>query len=194
MQRVATSALAFGLLTACALGQSTPEPSGSIQGAVFTTEQDHARSVVPGTKLSLDGALHLEAESDSEGTFVFSAVPAGSYTITAQAPGLTATQNIEVRAGSVSQLELEMKVQAVTESTTVTASTDPVEIKESSGSNTIGESAVVHMPNRDEHFESLLPLVPGVVRGPNGLINMKGAQASQNGSLVNSADVTRQPA
>jgi hypothetical protein len=91
MQRVATSALAFGLLTACALGQSTPEPSGSIQGAVFTTEQDYARSVVPGTKLSLDGALHLEAEGDSEGTFVFSAVPVGSYTITAQAPGLTAT-------------------------------------------------------------------------------------------------------
>ena len=91
MQRAATSALAFGLLTACALGQSTPEPSGSIQGAVFTTEQDHARSVVPGTNLSLDGALHLEAEGDSEGTFVFSAVPVGSFTITAQAPGLTAT-------------------------------------------------------------------------------------------------------
>jgi hypothetical protein len=46
------------------------------------------------------------------------------------------------------------------------------------------------MPNIDEHFESLLPLVPGVVRGPNGLINMKGARSSQNGSLVNSADVT----
>jgi outer membrane receptor protein involved in Fe transport len=36
----------------------------------------------------------------------------------------------------------------------------------------------------------LLPLVPGVVRGSNGRINMKGARASQNGSLVNSADVT----
>src|SRR5438093_13356984 len=91
MQKVASIALALGLLTGCALGQSKPEPSGSIHGVVFTTEQDHARSVVPGTKLSLDGALHLEAESDSEGTFVFSTVPAGSYTITAQAPGLTAT-------------------------------------------------------------------------------------------------------
>ena len=50
--------------------------------------------------------------------------------------------------------------------------------------------AVVHMPNQNEHFDSLLPLVPGVVRGPNGQINMKGARASQNGSLVNSADVT----
>jgi outer membrane receptor protein involved in Fe transport len=157
---------------------------------VFTTEQDTAGSVVPGTKLSLDGPVHFEAESDLEGKFAFNTVPFGSYTITAQAPGLTATQTVEVRAGSVSQLELEMKVQAVIASATVTASIDQVDTKESSGSTTIGQSAVEHMPNRDEHFESLLPLVPGVVRGPNGRINMKGARTSENGSLVNSADVT----
>jgi hypothetical protein len=46
------------------------------------------------------------------------------------------------------------------------------------------------MPNVNERFESLLPLVPGVVRGPDGHINMKGARSSENGSLVNSADVT----
>ena len=189
-QRIVTIVLALGLLTACALGQSAPQLGGTIQGVVFTTEQDHTRSVVPGTKLSLNGAQHFEAESDSEGTFVFVDVPAGAYNVTAEAPGLTATQNIEVRSGSVSQLEMEMKLQVVAESTMVTASSDPVDAKESSGSNTIGESAVVHMPNRDEHFESLLPLVPGVVRGPNGQINMKGARASQNGALVNSADVT----
>jgi len=142
------------LLTGCALGQSKPEASGSIQGAVFMSEQDHARSVVPGTKLSLDGALHLEAESDSEGKFVFSAVPAGSYTITAQAPGLTATQNIEIRAGSDSRLELEMTVQAVTESATVTASADPVDTKEPSGINTVGESAVGIAPFTNKSLRS----------------------------------------
>jgi hypothetical protein len=182
--------LALALLVGGALGQSTPEPAGSIRGVVFTTEQDQSRLVVPGTKVSLEGAVHLEAESDSQGTFAFSTVPAGSYTVAAQAPGLTATQNVDVRAGSVSQLELEMKVQVVTESATVTASTEAVDTKEPSGTNTVGESAVQNMPNIDEQFQSLLPLVPGVVRGPNGLINMKGARNSQNGSLVNSADVT----
>ncbi|MGA9508532.1 MAG: TonB-dependent receptor [Candidatus Sulfotelmatobacter sp.] len=83
-----------------------------------------------------------------------------------------------------------MKIQAATESTTVTASAEPADIKEPSGTNTVGGSAVRNMPNVDERFQSLLPLIPGVVRGPNGLINMKGARASQNGSLVNSADVT----
>jgi hypothetical protein len=103
--------LAF-LLTEFVLGQSAPLPGGFIQGMVFTTEQDHARSVVPGTKLSLDGALHLEAESNGEGTFVFANVPSGSYAIIAQGPGLTATQSIEVHPGSVSHLELEMKIRS----------------------------------------------------------------------------------
>ena len=190
MEHVAKIVLGFGLLLGCALGQITPQPTGTIQGVVVTTQQDGARSIVPGTNVSLDGPVHLQAESDSEGKFTFSTVTPGSYTIAAEAPGLTATQKIEVRAGSVSKLELEMKLQAVTESTTVTASTEQVDTKESSGIATIGESMVEHMPNRDERFEDLLPLVPGVVRGPSGRINMKGARASENGSLVNSADVT----
>jgi len=190
IQRLSITALALVLLTRLAFSQGAPQPGGSIQGVVFTTEQSHARSIVPGTKLSLEGALHLEAESNSDGTFVFSNIPPGSYTISAQAPGLTASQKIEVQPGAVAQVDVEMKLQIVAESTTVTASSDPVDAKEFSGTNAIGESAVVHMPNRDEHFENLLPLVPGVVRGPNGQINMKGARASQNGSLVNSADVS----
>ena len=36
----------------------------------------------------------------------------------------------------------------------------------------------------------MLPLIPGVVRGPDGLINMKGARASQGGSLVNNGNAT----
>src|SRR5947209_10803336 len=84
-----------------------------------------------------------------------------------------------------------MKLEAVAESTTVIASASSEDTKsEPTGTNTIGESAIRNMPNIDEHFQSLLPLIPGVVRGPNGKLNLKGARASQNGSLVNSADVT----
>jgi hypothetical protein len=64
-----------------------------------------------------------------------------------------------------------MKLQAVAESATVTASAEQAETKEPSGTNTVGDSAVRNMPNIDEQFQSLLPLIPGVVRGPNGLIN-----------------------
>jgi hypothetical protein len=191
MQKVASIALALGLIGACAFAQGAGQPTGALQGLVFITDADGRRSVVPATKITLDGPAHIEAQSDTEGKFAFSAVPAGSYTITANTPGMGATLGVVVTAGAVSQVQLEMKLEAVKESTTVTASTNPVDTRnEPSGTNTIGESAMQNMPNIDEHFQSLLPLIPGVVRGPNGLINMKGARASQNGSLVNSADVT----
>jgi hypothetical protein len=190
VRKVASIALAFGLLAACALAQNTGLQAGTVQGLVFTSEQDGGRLVVPGAKISLDGPSHLEAESNNEGKFAINAVPSGAYTVTAHAPGLSATQATVVSAGAVLNLALDMKLEAVVESATVTASADQVDTKQTSGNTTIGESTVEHMPKRNERFEDLLPLVPGVVRGQSGRINMKGARASENGSLVNSADVT----
>ncbi len=42
----------------------------------------------------------------------------------------------------------------------------------------------------NERFESSLPLIPGVVRGPDGHVNLKGTRNTQSGALVNSANVT----
>jgi Carboxypeptidase regulatory-like domain len=190
IRRLAQLAFAIGLLVVAALGQSTGPATGTVRGVVFTADADGGRSVVPAAKISLDGPVHLQVQSDNEGKFACNAVPPGSYRVSAEATGLGATQNVTVAAATISEIALEMKIQAATQSTTVTASAEPTDTKEPSGTNTVGESAVRNMPNIDEQFQSLLPLIPGVVRGPNGLINMKGARTSQNGSLVNSADVT----
>ena len=189
-RRLRIVGLGLCLMARCAAAQSTRPTTGTIQGVVLTSDPDGGRSVLPATKVSLDGPAHLEAESDQRGKFTVSAAPAGPYSITARAPGMVGTQDIQVTAGAVSEVELVMRIATVAQSTTVAANAEPAEIKEPSGTSTLGESAVHHMPNIDEHFQSLLPLIPGVVRGPNGLINMKGARASQNGSLVNSSDVT----
>jgi hypothetical protein len=190
IRRLAQIVFAIGLLTIGASGQATGPATGTVQGLVFTADADGGRSVVPAAKISLDGPVHLQVQTDNEGKFACNAVPPGSYRISAEATGLSATQNVVVTTATVSEIALEMKIQAATQSTTVTASAEPADTKESSGTNTVGDSAVRNMPNIDERFQSLLPLIPGVVRGPNGLINMKGARTSQNGSLVNSADVT----
>jgi outer membrane receptor protein involved in Fe transport len=190
MTRLITFALAVSLIAACASAQNSVATDGAVRGVVLIVDASAVRAVVPAAKVSLDGPIHAEAESDNEGKFAFTAVPVGSYTITAQAPGMTSQQGITVTAGTASEVALEMKIQTVAESTTVTASADSFDTSQSSGISTISESTVRNMPNLDERFTSLLPLIPGVVRGPNGQINMKGARASQNGSLLNNADVT----
>jgi len=183
-------ALAIGLLSSCALAQGIPKTKGTVQGVVFTVGADATHLVVPAAQVSLEGPVHIAGKSDGEGRFTFSEVPQGLYTITSQASGMSAMQTIEVREGVVSEVQLEMRINAVQESTTVTANAEPAGNRQMSGANTIGQSEINNIPNVDERWQTLLPLVPGVVRGPNGQINMKGARASQNGSLVNNADVT----
>ncbi len=46
------------------------------------------------------------------------------------------------------------------------------------------------LPLVNERFQDAIPLVPGVVRGPDGRLNLKGARSSQSGMIVNSASVT----
>src|SRR6266436_9945645 len=67
---------------------------------------------------------------------------------------------------------------------------EPVIPMSSSSQTVINRATVLNAPNKYDRFDNLLPLIPGVVRGPDGLINMKGARSSQGGSLLNSASVT----
>src|SRR5215510_11374008 len=189
-QMLAKLVVFIGLAGAWAFAQNAQQATGSVHGVVITADPDGGRSVVPGAKISLDGPAHLEAESDAEGKFAITGVAQGTYAITAKAPGLTGMQSVVVTAAPSSEIALEMKIEAVQDSVTVHGNANQVDPREASGTNTFGESTVRNMPNRNERVDGLLPLVPGVVRGPNGRINMKGARAAQNGSLVNSADVT----
>src|SRR5262249_16033814 len=115
---------AVSLLATSLFSQSTPAGTGSLQGLVFTRDADGARAIVPGAKILLTGAATRETEADASGGFGFTALLPGSYTLTAQAHGLIAIQTIEVTAANTADVPLEMKVEAVSESTTVTADTD----------------------------------------------------------------------
>lgn len=182
--KVCRVAFVLSLLVASSIAE-TPANKDSVRGVVFIQELDGSRSVVPGTKVSLSGAMTDETEADAAGEFGFPALPPGNYALKAQAPGLIGMQALVVTAGHLTHVQLEMKV--ATEPTTVTIA---AKVDDSAVTSTISGSTVQTAPNVTEHFESLLPLVPGVVRGPDGLINMKGGRSSQNGSLVNNSDVT----
>jgi hypothetical protein len=118
--RIARIALAIGLLVTYAPAQSPGQTDGTIRGVVFTVDANGEHAVIPTAKISLDGPKHIEADTNSEGKFAFDSVPSGSYTITAQAPSMTTQQNVTVTAGAVSEIVLEMKIQTVMSSTTVT--------------------------------------------------------------------------
>ncbi|HXZ79189.1 MAG TPA: TonB-dependent receptor [Terriglobales bacterium] len=171
------------------LSQDTTVVPGSIRGEVITKTQNGEPAVLPNAHIVLQGPKNKETESDARGAFTIDNLPPGTYQIEASAPGLNTALAVDVKPGAASVLVIELNVAAVASSVTVTAS-DPPPIEESAQKNTISQSTIEAAPNQNEKIETLLPLVPGVVRGPDGMINMKGAQSTQAGWLVNSANVT----
>jgi carbon monoxide dehydrogenase subunit G len=91
------------------------------------------------------------------------------YSIAATLPGLQAVQEITIQSGAASKVDLDLKPVAITTSVTVTDTA----IDEKASHETVTEKTIADAPNVNEQFETLLPLVPGVVRGPDGHINMK---------------------
>ena len=169
--------------------QGSSPALGSVRGDVFTKGTNGEPAVLPGVRIVLHGPVTKETESDALGAFAIEGLRPGTYQIEANAPGLSGGLLLEVTAGTSSTVPLEMNVTTVNNTVNVTATEDFV-ADESAQRNTISQSVVERAPNQEEKIDSLLPLVPGVVRGPDGRINMKGAQATQAGWLVNSANVT----
>ena len=185
--KICVVVMAVSLPGSTSFAQHMLEKTGGVRGVVFTRDSNGNHSVVPDAKVYLSGAVTNETEADADGGYVFSTLPPGRYSLEAQAPGLSGMQAVEVAAGSSTDVPLEMKIES---STTVTVSANASGTQDSAAVSTISDSAVQTVPNINERFEDVLPLVPGVVRGPDGVINMKGARSSQNGSLVNNADVS----
>lgn len=188
------SKILFLCLSACfftmqLLAGQNPDATGQLQGRAFV-QDSMGQSYIAKVKVTLNGPAIMEAETDEVGKFEFREVQPGTYTLEAAAPGLATTQVLTVEMGKVLQISLELKPTTVHDSVTVTATASEALAIPASPSGSITSSTLRNAPNIDDRAESILPTLPGVVRGPDGRINMKGARSTQSGALVNSANAT----
>jgi hypothetical protein len=179
--------LAISSFTAVARGDERNGAVARVDGLVFVLDSAGNKSFVADASVKFSGPATFETESDENGKYIITAVPFGTYMVEAVAPGLMVRQQVHV-AGSEVHVPLKLVPSEVAESVVVKA--DQPEGKDPAPSETISEKTLREAPNVNERFESALPLVPGVVRGPDGHINLKGARNTQSGALVNSANVT----
>src|ERR1700720_2953857 len=102
MRRVTLITFFVSLALIRCFPQDTAVTTGSIHGDVFTKGQGGERSVLPGTRVVLKGPASQATQSDARGAYAFDSVPPGKYSVEASAPGLSATQEVEVKAGGTS--------------------------------------------------------------------------------------------
>src|SRR5215213_984161 len=188
------------LVTLFSVGVSTPiygaaqSQGGRITGKVVADIPDQ-RKALPGVVVTLGserlGDKRLQSVSDMEGQYDFPGLIAGEYILTVEFSGFKKYEKkLSVQIDAT--VEQDILLQPVPLSETVTVKEDPTDAvkTESTTPSVITEQALRDAPLIDQRFQDALPLLPGVVRGPDGSLNIKGTRPSQSGILVSSLNVT----
>lgn len=167
---------------------------GSIKGKVVADIPDQ-RKVLAGVVVSLTGerlsGKKLQSVSDDEGRYGFPGLIAGDYQLSVELNGFQKyEQKISVQIDASIEHDLMLKPETV--SATVTVKQDPTDAAttDTTAPGVITSAALQDAPLIDQKFQDALPLLPGVVRGPDGTLNIKGTRPSQSGILVSSLNVT----
>lgn len=173
---------------------SSAAAQGSIKGKVVADIPDH-RKALAGVVVSLSGARlagkKIQSISDDEGRYDFPGLIAGDYSISVELTGFKAyEQKISVQIDAT--VEQNILLQPVSISATVTVKQDPTDVTktDTTAPGVLTSAALRDAPLIDQKFQDALPLLPGVVRGPDGTLNIKGTRPSQSGILVSSLNVT----
>ena len=176
------------LLAASVLSGAQTTP-GRIAGTVVGPGGDP----LPGVLIMLsteDGASFVEV-SRTLGEFSFTSVPPGPNHLVATFPGYEDwTENLDVASGRELRFEITLQITRVLESVVVREEVTREEATNPTETAQFDAAQLDALPLPTDRFQEALPLVPSVVRDPEGKLSFNGARPSQSILLVNGANVT----
>lgn len=152
-------------LSLVAWGQDTANIVGTVS--------DSTGAVIPGVKVTVsnpDKAYVREFTSNSSGAYAASAVPIGSYVITAEAKGFEklVRSGITLQVGQIQRVDLQLTLGQVTQEVTVSGSVPKVQTETGEISNVVTGTQISKLELNGRNFVTLATLVPGAVPD-NGL-------------------------
>src|SRR5436305_1890081 len=193
--RVAAALTISAILFASTLA-AAQDRAGAVAGSVSVTAPDGSALAMPGVTITLTcGTDQPRTEvSDERGEFHFAAVvtTTGSCSIAAELQGFkSATTAVAVKTGEASSVSLRLDLDTLREEVTVRAPSAPADDRPASAALArITPEIMRAAPLAGDRFQDALPLIPGVVRGPDGLLNVSGTRSNQSALMFNSADGT----
>jgi len=198
-----TCKLLWALLTVLLLTPAVTAKAGTLSGVVYTVGQDHVQIVWPNARVTLKNLTtrsEVSSVSNDGGAYTFAGVSVGDYEVSVALAGFeTITKRLTIHEGPTSRLDFQLTLRKQTETVTVRSEPEGVDLSSSSrGSPVLTADILKSAVRLGQDFQEALPLLPGVVRGPDGLIRIKGGRTNQTSTLVNTASVadpfTGQPA
>ena len=191
---VLSSLSTFAVFAIClmfgAASVSAQETTGTLRGTVV----DANGAVVAGANVTVTndatGTKQTKQTTD-DGTFEFSKLSPGSYTVTVEASGFkrSLSKEVSVKIGIVNPLDVKLEPGAVSETVTVTAGTEEIVQRDQSQiSTTVDTRRIAELPSNaaGAGLDTLALLAPGVIPNNSGGVNTNGTGISVNGNRARS--------
>src|SRR5271166_6252839 len=180
--------------------------TGSIQGTVH----DRTQAVVAGAHVKVTNVatnLTEETVSAGDGSFHFLALPAGTYKLTATAPGFQTfnTTDIVVKVNDKLNIDVALEIGTVQQEITIAANAVQVQTENTQLGDVIDSKKMLALPLNGRSYLDLLGLQAGVAPGTaetiqqdrpvNGIpylnagnVSVNGQRETANAFLVNGGD------
>jgi outer membrane receptor for ferrienterochelin and colicin len=156
-------AAGLAALCLCAAVSASAAVFGTVQGIVH----DPQHRPVPGATVTLHARTSEWQQvtvSDAGGTFTFTSVPIGDYTLSVELQGFTTVrQPITVVSGAAPLLHVPLAVASLEQSVTVSARPEPAEAGSMTPTTLVDRADVARTPGADRTngMESVTAFVPG---------------------------------
>ena len=166
-----------------------------LQGTIGVDLGNGQSERLPSATVSLIPANSSEipcsAVTNDQGEYKFTELTVGFYTLKVELTGFKQhTETVSIVAAVTSLKGIDLELAQVSSVVTVATGGDGATTTDPAPSVLFKQASLQTLPLTNERFQDALPLIPGVVRGPDGMINVKGARSSQSGLTVNSANVS----
>jgi hypothetical protein len=159
-----------------------------VQGRVI----DQSGLALPGVSVTLTpagttGEPVASATTAADGAFSLD-VAAGDYRLNTRLDGFEPLSRVVAASASLTVPDLVMALAPFSAETTVVAAlptATELQPRQFGAPATIAEQVFDNAPLRSSRYDDMLPLLPNVIRGPDGLISVAGARAPSGAVLLN---------
>ena len=141
---------------------------------ILGTVTDAGGAVIPNVKVTVINPATNDtktATTNASGDYIFTLMPSGSYTITAEAPSFKrATVNLNVVSGDRARANMQLQVGDVTQTVEVAAQTPALQTDSATLSTVVGAQGVQDLPLNGRNYVTLVQSTVGVNIGPSNYI------------------------
>src|SRR3954447_22938410 len=137
------------------------------------------------------GAMQpLEKATGTGGTADFDNIPCGTYAVTVNKQGFAEkSATVETGKGPITELTLVLEP-TMQHSEVEVRDTAPKIEQSSTENNELRPSEMKPLPTNPRDVSDTLPLVPGIIRSPDGELKLDGQGEQRSSLVVNQSDVT----